>query len=1026
MEQISFSPENIRCASHMLSFLSPDRTLEELVTELVREINSRMALNALAIIRLDEQGGMAEKVCRSLNPVLSEATLCRMLTPETTDTLLAPFRKNAGAENDVLLPPDLAVFFENPLVLPIRKEEMIIGLTLWDFPRVSGDGPQQNSSLIHLLTAFLGVLFTVQRYCETQSFQSRVLNAAMDQVKACVYITDPATDAILYMNQSMKETFHLREPEGKTCWKVLQTDQHERCSFCPLPQLLKTPEKSTVYRWEEQNSATGRFYENYDSLMPWLDGSVAHLQYSVDITDSRRLYHEAMTDELTGLMNRRAGKAALAAVLEKLPDDDARMTVCLLDVNFLKKIKDTWGYQEGDRLLTLVAGEIRESTHAPDFSFRLSEEAFVIVCHNRNRHGCTRHLEQILQNLKRKKELLNLPYQPGFCFGCFEVLPEQGFSLEEVLSKADEAMYDQKKQFHIREAGLRLQEGSQQTQQTQTSEFQYEAALLFDALVKSTDAYIYVTDMKSGAFRYSPAMVHEFGLPGEVVENAAAVWGEKVHPADKAAFLEANQIIADGRADSHCVEYRVKNIRDEWVWVRCRGYLQRDEKKKTSLFAGFITNLGQNNTIDHLTGLPNKIKLAEDFEPLVQQHPGSSAQLMLLGLDSFKHINDLYNRLVGDQILRVIAQKIQSMLPANATMYRLDGDEFGILLRGDQQEAGTLYRSIAGSFRQQQAYAEKKYFCTLSAGCAEYPKDAVQYAELLQHASGALKHSKKNGKNQITFFHPRLIVYQKRSLELIELLRESIEQDFAGFEVVYQPQFSASTQQLVGAEALARWTCAQYGVVSPAEFVPLLEESGLIVPFGKWVFREAVNQCKKWTRICPDFVMSVNLSYPQVTTENFVLFIQNTLNKVKLSPRNLVVEFTESCMIQENDQLHAIFDAIRKQGIQIAMDDFGTGYSSLGMLKNSPADVVKIDRVFVRDILKSKFDATLIRFVVELCHAIGIKVCLEGVEREEELRLVRTMSLDFIQGYLFGRPAEAQAFEERFLKVDTIPVSALS
>lgn len=1021
MEQISLSPEDIHSASNMLSSLSLDRTLEELAMELVQGISSRIPVNALALVRLDMQGKIAEKACWSQNPLVVEAALCRLLTPEVIDTLRNSIQNTGPLENNACLPPDLAVFFKNPLVLPIRKKQTIIGLLLWDFPHPLKGETHPKDSLIHLMPAFLSVLFVAKQECETQSFHNKVLNAAMDQIKACIYITDPATGAILYMNQSMKETFHLQEPEGKICWKVLQSDQQERCSFCPLPQLLENSEKETVYRWEEQNSLTGRFYENYDSLMPWLDGSVAHLQYSVDITDSRQLYHEAMTDELTGLMNRRAGKAALAALLEKLPNDDAKMTICVLDVNFLKKINDTWGHQEGDRVLTLVAGEIQAFTHPPDFSFRLSEDAFVVVYHNRNRHSCAQPLEQMLHNLKQKQDALQLPYQPSFCYGCFEVFPDQGFGLEEVLSKADEAMYEQKKQFHIREARGRLQEGSRQ--EHKTAAFHYEAQLLYDALVKSTDAYIYVSDIKSGAFRYSPAMVHEFGLPGEIVENAAAVWGEKVHPADKAAFLEANQIIADGRADSHCVEYRVKNSRDEWVWVRCRGYLQRDEKEKTSLFAGFITNLGQKNTIDHVTGLANKIKLAEDCKRLAQQYPGKPLQLILLGLDSFKHINDLYNRLVGDEILRVIAQKIQSMLPANATIYRLDGDEFGILFEGEHEDAGVLYRSIAGSFRQQQAYAEKKYFCTLSAGCAEYPTDAVHYAELLQHASSALKHSKKNGKNQITFFHPRLVVYQKRSLELLELLRESIEQNFAGFEVVYQPQFSASTQQLVGAEALARWSCAQYGVVSPAEFVPLLEESGLIAPFGKWVFRQAVHQCKAWTRIRPDFVMSVNLSYLQVTTENFVLFIQNTLNKAELSPHNLVVEFTESCMIQENNQLHAIFDAIRKQGIQIAMDDFGTGYSSLGMLKNSPADMVKIDRVFVRDILKSKFDATLIRFVVELCHAIGIKVCLEGVEREEELRLVRTMSLDFIQGYLFGRPVEAQAFAERFLKVDPISLS---
>ena len=194
-----------------------------------------------------------------------------------------------------------------------------------------------------------------------------------------------------------------------------------------------------------------------------------------------------------------------------------------------------------------------------------------------------------------------------------------------------------------------------------------------------------------------------------------------------------------------------------------------------------------------------------------------------------------------------------------------------------------------------------------------------------------------------------------------------------------------------------------------------LEQSGLIIPFGRWVFREAAAQCKAWTKLCPDLKISVNLSYLQVTTDSMVPFISDTLKRLGLSPANVMVEFTESCMIRENTRIRAVFESIRSLGIRIAMDDFGTGYSSLGMLKTSPADVVKIDRTFVRDILTSQFDATFIHFVVALCHDVNIKVCLEGVEREEEFDRVRPMGLDFIQGFLFGKPVPPDAFEQGFL-----------
>jgi diguanylate cyclase (GGDEF)-like protein len=499
------------------------------------------------------------------------------------------------------------------------------------------------------------------------------------------------------------------------------------------------------------------------------------------------------------------------------------------------------------------------------------------------------------------------------------------------------------------------------------------------------------------------------------VENAAAVWGSKVHPDDRAAFMEANQIIADGRSDFHCVEYRAKNRKGEWIWVRCRGYLERDGDGEPSLFAGFITNLGQKNKIDHVTGLFNKLKFEEDIESMLEKRPEHPLHLLVLGLDGFKHINELYGKSFGDEILRVIGQRIQGMLPLSASVYRLDGDEFGITVSGERFEMMELYRSLSESFRSQQEYDGKKYFCTISAGSASYPEDASGYTELSEYASHSLKYAKKLGRNRIVFFSRAILEQEMRSLELVELLRESIERQFEGFELVYQPQIAVDTRHVVGAEALARWTCTKYGPVSPGEFIPLLEQSGLIIPFGRWVFREAAAQCKAWTKSRPDFKISINLSYLQVVSNSMVPFINNTLERLDLSPANLTVEFTESCMIRENARIRAVFESIRSLGIRIAMDDFGTGYSSLGMLKNSPADVVKIDRTFVRDILTSQFDATFIHFVVALCHDVNIKVCLEGVEREEEFDRVRSMGLDFIQGFLFGKPVPPDVFERDFL-----------
>lgn len=1001
----------------LTSRLDYGKSLYDLLPTLAEVLRTYLPLSALVVLRRSKDDFPFSPVAWSSAPNLTEEALCAAFAGQDIFERLRAQQTRPEVMSDTLQTILSAAGQQKfrCLALPLKGQDgyllgfAIFGSSPADRPWDAGQRRQMD-----VFAVLLGLFIAGQAYCSHQAFHNRIFNAAMDRVKVGIYITDPQTDRILYMNQYMKEIFHLEQPEGKICWQVLQSDKIQRCEFCPVSHLSAHPDDLSVYRWEEHNTLTGRFFENYDSLMRWTDGSLVHLQQTIDITDSKRLRHEATIDELTGLLNRRAGLERLTRAVGEAREKGTSLIVALLDINNLKDINDAFGHAEGDAALTLAAHEIGATLQGDDFCCRLSGDEFVTVFHELDRHAAARCLKKVLRNLEVKKEELRLSYELSFCFGCFEVRPDMRLALPAILAKADESMYEQKKQAHIRSAALRLREENLPAAE---GSLLCSAAQLYDALCRSTDSYIYVSKVPSGVFHYSKAMVRDFGLPGEIVPNAAAVWGERVHPDDKAAFLESNQIIADGRSDSHCVEYRVKNREGQWVWVRCRGYLERDETGEPTLFAGFITNLGQRNKIDHITGLYNKIKFEEDVTAALQNRPSTPLHLMLLGVDNFTHVNELYNRVFGDEVLRIIAQKLQIILPETASLYRLDGDVFAIVRYGDgdADDALASYNSVAESFRYQQEYDGKKYFCPLSAGYAGYPQDASNHEELLQAALCALASSKKNGRNRITFFNKQLGNNQKRSLDLTELLRESIERQFEGFELFYQPQVTAEGGRLVGAEALARWSCPKYGPVSPVEFIPLMEQSCLIVPFGQWVFKEAMRQCKEWTQWRPDFVISVNLSYLQVISDDMMPFIEATLAKTDLNPGNVVVEFTESCMIRENTLLLEIFKKIRSLGIRIAMDDFGTGYSSLSMLKTSPADTVKIDRVFVRDILNSRFDATFIRFVVALCHDVDIKVCLEGVEKEEELRLVRSMQLDYIQGYFFGRPMPAADFQQRFL-----------
>lgn len=724
--------------------------------------------------------------------------------------------------------------------------------------------------------------------------------------------------------------------------------------------------------------------------------------------ETLRLYQAAMTDELTGAFSRRAGKEALSRLLEEFAGAGKPISVCMLDVNGLKAVNDSCGHAAGDMLLIQVAAAVRGQLQGRNYLMRLSGDEFLAVLPGVRSAQAAALMGKALDAFDRVRPAF-FPLGDAFCYGVVET--REPVPLHELLAQADECMYQQKRALHIRRAeGLLPPPGA-----GQPDDFAYDTTRLYDALVASTDSYIYVCDMKTGVFRYPPAMVREFGLPGEVVPNAAAVWGAKVHPHDKRAFLESNQEITDGRTDRHCVEYRAKNARGEWVWLRCRGHLERDAQGEPVLFAGFITNLGKKNRIDPLTGLFNKFEMEGDAACVLDPAQPHRLTCMMFDIDDLGRINSLYDRLFGDEVIRITAQRLQALLPPNASVYRLDGDEFAILMRGASRTAAEqLFRLIRSALGSQQVFNGKKFYCTLSCGCAFAPADGASYAELARCASYALECAKRRGKNRMEFYTPELVAGSRRAFELTELLRESVEHGLEGFEVYYQPLFTPGGR-LAGAEALARWSCAEFGAVGPAEFIPLLEQSGLILPVGRWVLQQALAACARWAKQLPDFQMGVNLSYLQLEDGGFCEFVQEALRETAAPAQNVILELTESYLAANMAQAADRLLQLRRCGVRIAMDDFGTGYSSLGMLKSAPVDIAKIDRAFVKGIQASAFDSTFLRLVVELCGAVGIKTCLEGVETQAELAAVLPLGLDYIQGFLMGRPQPPAAFEQKFL-----------
>ena len=548
------------------------------------------------------------------------------------------------------------------------------------------------------------------------------------------------------------------------------------------------------------------------------------------------------------------------------------------------------------------------------------------------------------------------------------------------------------------ERGEILGENPEKMFSVQDDKIPYRAEYLYEALLNSTDDFIYICDMKTGVFRYSPAQVELFGLPNEIMENPLPFWKEIIHPDDWERFYRS-------KADYHSVEFRAKKYDGEYAWIRCRGQLIRDEDGEPCLFAGIMKLMGQQNKIDPLTQLWNHAEFTKVLEKNVNENRIEQMAVMLLDIDDFHQINELYERSLGDQVLKTLGQEIQTVLPDNASLYRLEKDCMGIIMEhGTAKQMEKLYFAIKESITRLQEWKSQKLNIELSAGCSMYPRDGKTAEEIYKCALFTLQSVKKMGKNQILFYSENIMKSKSRVIELIRQLREDIAEDYRGFYLNFQPQVDAETRQMIGVETLMRWKNRDGNIVSPGEFIPVMEQNGMIYHAGLWMVRESFRACKEWIKIKPDFTISVNISAVQLLEERFLTDFYKIIEEEKFPGENLIVELTESYAVRNMNVFWDKFRKLRSHGIRIAMDDFGTGYSSLEVLKSAPIDIVKIDRAFLEDILHSSFDATFISFVVAICHEVEIHVCQEGVETEDEYNFLKKMNLDCIQGYYFGKP----------------------
>jgi diguanylate cyclase (GGDEF)-like protein/PAS domain S-box-containing protein len=418
---------------------------------------------------------------------------------------------------------------------------------------------------------------------------------------------------------------------------------------------------------------------------------------------------------------------------------------------------------------------------------------------------------------------------------------------------------------------------------------------------------------------------------------------------------------------------------------------------------------------DALTDLPNQVLFKDRLKQAIAYSRRSDQMhaVLLLNLDRFKTINDSLGYTAGDRLLQSVAQRLTSCVRESDTVARFGSDEFAILLTqiSRPQDAANAARAIKEVLDQAFIFDEQEVFISTSIGISLYPHDDRDTAGLLKNAGAALDRAKVEGGNRYEFYTAGGTTRALKQLVLESNLRGALER--SEFVVQYQPQVTIPDFHLVGMEALVRWQHPSLGLLYPSEFVPLAEESGLIIALGEWVMRNACLQNKAWqdAGLAP-MRLSVNFSARQFQQPAFINAVAEILRETNLDPRWLELEITESSIMKEPDQAIEKLHELKLMGIRVAVDDFGTGYSSLNYLKRFPIDTLKIDKTFVADVCKDPHDTAIVRAIITLGHALDLTVIAEGVETQEQLQYLSSLGCDVVQGFLFSKSLPAPVFEE--------------
>ena len=522
---------------------------------------------------------------------------------------------------------------------------------------------------------------------------------------------------------------------------------------------------------------------------------------------------------------------------------------------------------------------------------------------------------------------------------------------------------------------------------------------------------------------FSPRWNHMLGNSASETWSGPEQWFSHIHADDRERVRAGIAAHCEGKTPEFVCEYRMRHKSGAYIWTLSRGVAVRDSFGKPLRMAGSQTDITEGKIDDPLTHLPNRLYFIDRLESAIDAAPQQDAPfaVLFIDLDQFKMVNDSLGHAAGDELLIDVARRLRSSIrgnsrvggPAQSIAARVGGDEFAILLGHVQHEsdAAIVAARILERLSEPFQFEDRSMFVSASIGIAlGFTGDTAE--ELLRNADTAMYRAKTNGKARFEFFNEGMREMVVTRFEVENGLREAIEKQ--QLVVYYQPIVSHNEHKICGFEALVRWNHPKRGLILPGEFIPIAEESDIVVLLGRWVLRESCRRMAEWQRRFAHLhplTVSVNVSARQLNDSRLIQDVKSALVDSGLNPESLALEMTESSIMGNAQQTLATLNRLKSMNVRLELDDFGTGYSSLSYLQRLPFDTLKIDRSFIREMTAGNGSRDIVKAILQMARSLRLEVIAEGVETEQQLYTLRDLGCDYFQGYLFSRPVDAGTAE---------------